>query len=403
MESTIIGTPKLVEQDIGTLLSVSLIIGQRSHQLWYRVSPGSASTAVDPIVAAALLATMITGGCLRTTGPVSAKLLSSIPTIQDIFDVWDPRFRRVAVEAEPKSGFGGGMPQGVAAFFTGGVDSWYTLLKHFNEITHLIYVHGFDVRLDDWPLRSKVTKTIQAVAAELQKPLVEVETNLRTITDQYVEWDYYHGGGLASVALLLSPRFRRVYIPGTHSYAALLPLGSHPMLDPLWSTEETDIVHDGCEAPRVHKVARISSSDLALRTLRVCWENRGGAYNCGQCEKCLRTMVALRVVGALERCKTFERPLDLKAVSRLHYRTPGGRDHIGQNLEALREWSIDDPPLARALQDCLNDKYHRGVWGLIDGALGRFNGLRRRLQTDGNRLNHLRRKLLGLRPASPAS
>ncbi len=403
MESAIIGMPKLVEQDTGILVSVSLIIGQRSHELWYGTPPGSVSTAVDPFVPAALLATMATGGCLRTIGPISAKLLRSIPMIQDIFAVWDPRFRRIALEAEPKSGSGRGMPQGVAAFFTGGVDSWYTLLKHFDEITHLIFVHGFDVRLDDLPLRKKVSATIQGVAAGLQKPLVEVETNLRTITDQYVEWDYYHGGGLASVALLLSPRFRKVYIPGTHSYAALLPLGSHPMLDPLWSTEETEIVHDGCEAPRVHKVARIASSDLALRTLRVCWENRGGAYNCGQCEKCLRTMVALRVVGALERCTTFDRPLDLRAVARLHYRTTGGRDHIGQNLEALREWSIDDPSLARALQDCLNDKYHQGVWGFIEGARSRFNGFWRRLQAGGNRLTRLRRKLLGLRGSSCSS
>ena len=74
---------------------------------------------------------------------------------------------------------------------------------------------------------------------------------------------------------------------------------SHPALDPLWSTEAVEVVHDGAETRRVDKVAALAASPLALRYLRVCWENRGGAYNCGRCGKCMRTMVDLDLAGAL--------------------------------------------------------------------------------------------------------
>jgi hypothetical protein len=40
-----------------------------------------------------------------------------------------------------------------------------------------------------------------------------------------------------------------------------------------------------------------------LSRLRVCWENEGN-YNCGLCEKCVRTMLGLRALG-VDRCAAF--------------------------------------------------------------------------------------------------
>lgn len=376
MESIIVGAPRCSQQGDATIVSAPVTLGPRRQTIWYRVEAGSVAAGAEPFLAATLLAAMAIGGRLKISGMVSDRLWRAIPTVQDIFDVWDPRFQRVSLETEKRRD-PAVTGAGVACFFTGGVDSWFTLLKHFDEITHLIYVHGFDIHLDDSPLRATVSTTIRGVAAALHKPLIEVETNLRTFADQYVEWDYYHGAGLASVALLLSPRFRKVYIAATHSYASLYPLGSHPLLDPLWSTEGTEIVHDGCEATRVGKVACIAAHEIALRMLRVCWENRGGAYNCGRCNKCLRTMAALRVVGALDRCRSFDRPLDLTAVARIALGTRGGRDYIEQILRALHEGSIQDPPLERALRDCLSRKYHRGIWRLARQVLSCLRRVRR--------------------------
>jgi hypothetical protein len=43
---------------------------------------------------------------------------------------------------------------------------------------------------------------------------------------------------------------------------------------------------------------------LALETLHVCWEERSEG-NCGRCEKCYRTLLALEILGVRGRCQTF--------------------------------------------------------------------------------------------------
>lgn len=47
------------------------------------------------------------------------------------------------------------------------------------------------------------------------------------------------------------------------------------------------------------------------RTLRVCWENRDGAYNCCRCRKCLIMMIALEALGVRGSFPTFPGELDL--------------------------------------------------------------------------------------------
>jgi hypothetical protein len=210
--------------------------------------------------------------------------------------------------------------------------------------------------LEDKSLRATVSQAIHSIAAELQKPLIEVETNIQAFANNYAEWGpHYHGTALASVALLLSRHFRKVFIASSHSYSDLIPWGSHPIIDPLWSTEHTEIIHDGCEATRVEKVAEIALNDTALKYLRVCYENRDGAYNCGRCEKCLCTMVNLHVAGALERCTTFTHTLDLVAVSGMRVPDMDSRVAVEENLRAV-ERSGKDPALAQALRECLKPK-----------------------------------------------
>ncbi|MGH3147882.1 MAG: hypothetical protein ACRDTR_18995, partial [Rubrobacter sp.] len=140
--------------------------------------------------------------------------------------------------------------------------------------------------------------------------------------------------------------FRKVLIAAGLSYAELVPRGTHPMLDPLWSTELTTIVHDGCEMTRVEKVAYISEHETAMKWLRVCFRNPDGAYNCGRCKKCLYTMIALRIAGALERCETLPSDLDPEEISNLHL--AGTRLLVGQNLRALERLGTE-PELAQAV------------------------------------------------------
>lgn len=286
----------------------------------------------DAALALTLLPAMRTGEALTIDAPVSPMARRGAERIQDIFTTWDralrpraPWYRRVSIEAPVAvPGSGGGA---TACFFTGGVDSFHSALTHRAEIDTLVYVHGFDVRLDDTALRAAVSSRLNRAADAMGLALIEMETDLRDLGDQTrVGWPDHHGAALACVAHLLGGQRSRWLVPATHTYAHLEGLGSHPLLDPLWSSEAVEIVHDGAGATRVDKLRRIAGEDAASAHLRVCWENPDGAYNCGRCEKCVRTGVAIRVAGVEGRFATVPSP-SLADVARVRVTGRGSAWH----------------------------------------------------------------------------
>jgi hypothetical protein len=342
-------------------VSVSISLDGRTYPLWFAATGEDFGRQADYLLPLTLFPAMASGARLKLAGEVSPRLLSAVPRIQDIFRLWGDEYwggrysglQRITVDAELSS-----RPiersSGVACFFSGGVDSFYTLLKHREEVTHIIFVHGFDISLEEQQeLRSQASRMAHAVARELGKTLVEVETNLRVFSDEVVGWGKYHGAALASVALLFQHRFRKVLIAASYTYAELTPFGSHLILDPLWSTEPMEVEHDGCEATRVDKIAYISGDELPMQWLRVCFRNPENAYNCGRCGKCLRARVGLRIVGALERCKTLPHDLSLEEVANMHVANDASRYFLQQSLKVLEHRGTESE-LARTLAEVLD-------------------------------------------------
>jgi hypothetical protein len=318
-------------------------LGGSAESISYSWTPESDPVISDAVFAACLLPAMASAATLRVAGPISPRLLSSAERIQEIFHAWAPdKLHPITVEAEPREHSAPEPGTQVACFFSAGVDSFYSTLKHHDEIDVLVFVHGLDVALSDVILREHIANGVRNAAAELEKPLVEVETNLRAFSDQHVHWELFHGAALGSVALLLQKSYRRIYVPSTVSYRQLIPWGSHPLVDPLWSTESTELVHDGAEAGRFQKMERLAASEAALRWLRVCWKNPEGAYNCGRCPKCMRTMAGLEGLGVLSRSKTFPTKLDRRHLRRLDVpRAPMNRAQWKDTVEGLEELGAD--------------------------------------------------------------
>ncbi len=351
--------------------SIRYSVVRESSSVASDIAPLKLSTRSDVFVPLALLVALRVGRPLQLSGPVSARLLAQIPRIEDVWHTWRD-FSRVAVTASSETPPILSSSRGVACFFSGGIDSYYTLLKHGDEITHLIFVSGFDIRLDDRPLHDKVVTVLRDAAAQFGKQFLEVKTDARQCSDKFYPWNEANGAGLASVALLLSPIVRKVYIAGTGTYATLSPSGTHPILDPLWSTEETEILSDGYEATRFEKCQEIVRCATAVRTLRVCWTNTNGAYNCGKCFKCLQAMAMLRALGALRETQTFDAGLNLRALTRecAPSHKAGSLGPLFQRSMFLMLEHVEregrDSALASALRDCIRDKYHRGVWLLLN-------------------------------------
>lgn len=372
MKGLFIGAPNITQEDEYTVLVAPVRVGGTEIKLWFRVPAEINPTlSSDPFFAACLIPAMAVGQPFEIETPISDGLSVKANAVQNIFHNWFPELARIPVLAEtaPKPR---GRSRGVGCFFSGGVDSLHTFLKHEQEISTLVYVHGFDVDFNDDALRKKVSDALRTFSAKTGKSLIEVETNLRDFTNQYGDWgETIHGAALASVALLLDSALERIYVPSSYAYSELFPWASHPLVDPLWSTEAIQIIHDGCEATRFEKVASIAGDDRALSTLRVCWENRNGAYNCGACEKCLRTMTALKILGTLDKCPTFQTPFDLESVRQFELKSHGASlfwkdnfnaavKHEQESIAAALKIALDQYDAAKVIRS-LSDQFAKIV------------------------------------------
>lgn len=241
--------------------------------------------------------------------------------------------------------------RGVGCFFSGGVDSFYSTLNHFDEITHLIFVKsGFDIFPPNKDLSERTLAAMEAAAEEYGKPLIIVETNIRELSTKYARWGQrYHGAALGTVAQLLANHLGRVIVPSSYQREELEPWGSHPALDHLWSSSYMEIYHDSVEVNRSAKVKAIAEDPVAMKHLRVCWRNPNSEYNCGRCEKCVRTMISLYAFGALERCATFEDQIDMNLLETLDVRF-GHLPYAEGNVLLLEEQRGSDDPVYRILK-----------------------------------------------------
>lgn len=336
-------------------LQLELQMRRRRHRVYFKSEDIPLTPSREAFLTLTLFAAMREGLTVPADGPVSRRLLDATERIMELVRSWDPSLHRVAIRgAVPTEKKPAGEDR-VGVFFSAGVDSFHTLLTHRDEITDLLFVHGFDVELGDHASRSRASKIVRAVGTSLGKNVIEIETNLRSFVRPYVSYTRLgHGAALASIGHLLAPLFRRIYIASSYTDDVLFPWGSHPELDPLWSTETLQFVHDGCDVTRVEKVARLAESDLALQSLRVCL---GGRSNCGRCEKCVRTMINLVAVGAMDRCRSFDVPLDLRNVRKILVEDIHTGAFVTENLRAL-EQSGRDPQLYEALKEVM----HRPLW-----------------------------------------
>ena len=305
--------------------------------IWIHSNDATLTPSPEAYVAATLLPAMKKQVPLQPHASLDPVFAKNLRTIQDIYATWYDEADYVEVVSEGKEPTRSSSQGLTATFFSGGVDSFYTLLKHQDEIDALVYVHGFDVKLDDMPLRRQVSEMLHAVGRHFGKEVIELETNLRDFSDRNVSWPKYYGAALACMGHVLKRRLQKIFIPAAQTYRHLFPEGAHPLLDPYWGSPGLSFVHDGCEATRVDKTARVASNGVALSHLRVCWRNIDGSYNCGKCEKCQRTMVNLLAVEALNQCDVFDGDLDLDKIASLNLTTLPKRVLMEQNLEALEE------------------------------------------------------------------
>lgn len=315
-------------------------------------------TPVEPYPEAALAATLMPamrhGGTLAIEEPLSPRVLRTQRDFQGIQRAWsrqwvfdDPPLELVEVIA-PARAVERRQPTGrVAIFFSGGVDSWSTILGE-EEATDLIFVRGLDILpvfAHQEGLADRVEERLRAAAEEIGLRFHSVETNVRDLSEPRgpgypeIRWESYYNSCLASVALFLGPLFDRILISTGLAYFNMSKIGASWMVDRLWGNENLEIADAGGLLGRVARVERIASHPVVQRSLRVCWHNPDGAYNCGRCRKCLVTMANLEALGELPNFETFPPELGeerLRLLAAQEVQEPLHLDLIEEALEAMR-------------------------------------------------------------------
>ncbi len=267
---------------------------------------------------------------------------------------------RLEMDGEPRAPSdpltdGGGM------LYSGGVDSQFTLLRwsrlvapgHPRRIGHCFMIDYNDFRrrepgFADGFRRDKMTlreeeirrqdKTVRSLGARLHP----VRTNVQALNDDSSLWVRgFHGSAMAAVAHAASGRAANMTFASS-DIDILRGHGSHPFVDPNWSSHRLRVHHDTNRYTRYRKTEAVAGWAEGLAMLRVCINHNSEAPNCGRCEKCLRTMMTLLCFGKLDQAPFPANDVSAEDLRSIRLDYPNQRRKYFQLLPRLRDLNRRD-------------------------------------------------------------
>lgn len=276
-----------------------------------------------------------------------------------------------------------------ACFLSGGVDSLAMLREnaltfpatHPGRFRACILVGGMDFFLGESEvLRAgfeEARKSAERVASACGAMLIPVWTNMRELEpDGPFYLRQFHGAVMASIAHALGDRYADFSIASSQDLAHVEPWGTTPWLDPYLGSDQVRIHHEQSWMTRLDKIKLLASWPMGLNEIRVCTKTQRGLFNCGQCEKCLRTMVALEALGILELAESFPtKTIDIAQLRKVSLHGEYGAACYRELIPLLQERGRND--LVAAIRALLRRYYWRAPLRSFDqrylgGALMRF-------------------------------
>ena len=202
-----------------------------------------------------------------------------------------------------------------ATFFSGGLDSYSTLLNHLDEKPDLVALWGSDITFEDEIGWEKVKNNIVKSGEKLNLRCFFIKSSFRRfIREGALDKDFskilnegwwygiQHGIGLIGhiAPYAWINKLQNHYIASSLSTKDKYNIcASYPTIDNNIKFGSCNIIHDQFDFSRQDKVKYIvdyckkKNIDVSLH---VCWKSSGGE-NCCQCEKCYRTILGLLAEG----------------------------------------------------------------------------------------------------------
>ena len=285
-------------------------------QFWYESSDTELVISPEGFANALLCPAMSLGRDLYFEDPLSEVWLENIQTVIDNYSQWFG-WKRIQVKSGSTEAAMKKTGNLRALCFSGGVDSFYSLLTYPQHIDMLVTVHGYDIYLSDTIGAQFAYEHLKQIAAAKNVGAVMMRTNYREHHITGRKYRHSYGGALAVVGFLVSGVSELIISSGFRRDEAL-PDGSHWQTDPLRSSDSVKIIHYGNELIRDDKLRAIASEPLLKKHLHVCQQNVRGSFkikdnlmNCGCCIKCSRTLIVLQQEAGIDDLEGFVNKKDM--------------------------------------------------------------------------------------------
>lgn len=310
---------------------------------------------------------------VEVEGSVCSLLRENLANAMRLYEGWLEHAQPLPIE--PTAGFVPARPSArrhTAMLLSGGVDSLATLRSnrdacppdHPDAVCEALFFIGSNtydrpggaaapVAPDRMRAYEARIRRLRAFAADLGLALTVLETNARQL---YPSWPIYRDLGWAASMLApvhqLATRITDVLISST-GYGTDIPFhGSHPLLDPLYSSGALRVRHTLPFTERFEKLAMLADWPEGLAVLDVCLgfdATADGPANCGRCAKCQRTMLGLLALGRLADASLFAtRELTVEDVAKRPIPNEYEANYREGMVEALERAGHGD--IARALR-----------------------------------------------------
>jgi hypothetical protein len=273
--------------------------------LWFASADAPLRSSPEGWATLLLLPALHQGRRLRLKEPVCPRWAGQLDQVLDVFARWwnYPRLHpqlSIAETTELK-------PPRAGLCFTGGVDSFFSLLRYPRPIDALVHL----VPSDEARKAPRFENHLRRVARERGMQAIVVRSNLRRHPIyRRPRWGRTHGAALAAVGHFLADNLGTLILSSSYPYAFSPPWGSHHELDPLWSSSRLDVTHFGATHWRTEKLVELADEPVMHNFLNPCSKD-AARLNCSRCEKCLRTQLVLYTCGKLDRFTVFDRETPL--------------------------------------------------------------------------------------------
>lgn len=344
MREISIGKPYIKKNGNKSRLCSVLTENDKTYEMWFEVDAEYekylCTERIDAFVLAVLMYCLKNSIDIRSDWVISRQMYyqltnSYIETLGNHTDAFQPIHIYVPTSDEKLENAGG-----VGTGVSGGVDSFCSILKHYQlgaelenySLTHLTFFnagsHGDFGGDEARALFKKRAEVGKAIAGELELPIVIIDSNL----SEFVQMPFLPTASIRNLAMVMSVQklFSKYYFssgePIHWFHVDPTENDNYDLLNTYVCSNENVTIHNtGMSVTRLEKLQFISDYPITYKYLNICIQED---QNCGECDKCVRTMNALYALGKLDR---YAPVFDLEKY----------REHLDINLGKMMDRASD--------------------------------------------------------------